>query len=152
MLTSFLSLYLLITKIKTTMKNYFTLFLIIFLTANTGLFSQENADRNAQRLEQIEAEIQYYQDRQQTAKYLLIGGGACYIGAFLLDSPQAFNVLLLSGSILGTWGGYRWWDASNNISRLNAAKYSFNIDYEPVMLPHSSLQAGVPSLKLVINF
>lgn len=149
------------------MKQIISIIIIISLSSNIGLFSQEsNSQPTDERLKRIEADIEHYEGRKKTGQYLMIGGVASTIAGFAVrpqvswgggvykntGSAELMGVLLIGGALVGIYGSYLWWDAANNIAALNTAKYSFHFDYKPVMLSNKPFESGVPSLKLVIHF
>lgn len=148
------------------MRNSIRLLLIpclLFTFLPREALSQDGSDNR--KLKQINLEIQQF-EKQKKSGMLMVGSG---LGIFLLGlvlfipstefenfevvdkgNTGLFVLTSLGGFGLEVYGGYQWWDASQQLAHLRAKRYDFS--FAPTIIIPDSKSAIAYGAKVSFDF
>ena len=139
--------------------------LLLFAFLPREAFSQDESD--SRKLKQINLEIQQFEKQKKSGMLMVGAGWGVFIlghALFLPSTEFNFNTLetvnkgneglyllsSLGGLGLNIYGGYQWWDASQQLGHLRAKRYDFS--FAPTIIIPDSKSAMAYGAKVSIEF
>lgn len=142
----------------------FMMLLLLFFQSREAL-GQDAAD--SRKLKQINLEIQQFEEQKKSGMIMVGAGVGLYILGIVLFLPSTeldlstfeivdkgndalWTLSIIAGLGLEIYGGYQWWDASQQLALLRTKRYDFSI--APTIIIPDSESAIAYGAKVSIEF